>query len=66
MQPDHTADNRYRNNSGNENFRGNRMYIQLKKFDDLTGSDNQGSGHREMHSSFRLAEMYLIAAKGDT
>jgi starch-binding outer membrane protein, SusD/RagB family len=49
--------------SGNENFKGNRMYIQLKKFDDLNGSIIRDLGSRDAFV-FRLAEMYLIAAEG--
>ncbi len=49
--------------SGNENFKGNRMYIQLKKFDDLTGSIIRDLGSRDAFV-FRLSEMYLIAAEG--
>jgi starch-binding outer membrane protein, SusD/RagB family len=49
--------------SGNENFKGNRMYIQLKKFDDLTGSIIRDLGDRDFFV-LRLAEMYLISAEG--
>lgn len=49
--------------AGNENFKGNRMYIQLKKFDDLTGSIIRDLGDRDFFV-LRLAEMYLIAAEG--
>ncbi len=49
--------------TGNENFRGNRMYIQLKKFDDLTGSIIRDLASRDAFV-FRLSEMYLIAAEG--
>jgi starch-binding outer membrane protein, SusD/RagB family len=49
--------------SGNENFKGNRMYIQLKKFDDLAGSIIRDLGDRDFFV-LRLAEMYLIAAEG--
>ena len=49
--------------TGNENFKGNRMYIQLKKFDDLTGSIIRDLGSRDAFV-FRLSEMYLIAAEG--
>jgi len=49
--------------SGNENFKGNRMYIQLKKFDDLSGSIIRDLGDRDFFV-LRLAEMYLIAAEG--
>jgi starch-binding outer membrane protein, SusD/RagB family len=49
--------------SGNNNFKGNRMYIQLKKFDDYTGSVIRDLGGRDAFV-FRLSEMYLIAAEG--
>lgn len=49
--------------SGNNNFKGDRMYIQLKKFDDLTGSVIRDLGSRDAFV-FRLSEMYLIAAEG--
>jgi hypothetical protein len=49
--------------SGNNNFMGNRMYIQLKKFDDYSGSIIRDLGSRDAFV-FRLAEMYLIAAEG--
>jgi hypothetical protein len=49
--------------AGNENFKGNRMYIQLKKFDDLTGSIIRDLGDRDFFV-LRLAEMYLIAEEG--
>jgi hypothetical protein len=49
--------------AGNENFKGNRMYIQLKKFDDLAGSIIRDLGDRD-YFVFRLSEMYLIAAEG--
>jgi len=49
--------------TGNENFKGNRMYIQLKKFDDLNGSIIRDLGSRDAFI-FRLSEMYLIAAEG--
>jgi len=49
--------------SGNENFKGNRIYIQLKKFDDLNGSIIRDLGDRDFFV-LRLAEMYLIAAEG--
>ena len=49
--------------AGNENFKGNRMYIQLKKFDDLTGSIIRDLASRDAFV-FRLSEMYLIAAEG--
>jgi hypothetical protein len=49
--------------SGNENFKGNRIFIQLKKFDDLTGSIIRDLGSRDAFV-LRLAEMYLVAAEG--
>ena len=49
--------------SGAANFKGNRMYIQLKKFDDLTGSIIRDLGSRDAFV-IRLSEMYLIAAEG--
>lgn len=49
--------------TGNENFKGNRIYIQLKKFDDLTGSIIRDLGSRDAFV-IRLSEMYLIAAEG--
>jgi len=49
--------------TGNDNFKGNRMYIQLKKFDDYTGSIIRDLGSRDFFV-FRLSEMYLIAAEG--
>jgi hypothetical protein len=49
--------------SGNNNLRGNRMYIQLKKFDDLTGSIIRDLASRDAFV-IRLSEMYLIAAEG--
>ncbi len=48
--------------AGNENFKGNRMYIQLKKFDDVAGSIIRDLGDRDAFV-FRLSEMYLIAAE---
>lgn len=48
--------------AGNENFKGNRMFIQLKKFDDLNGSIIRDLGSRDAFV-FRLSEMYLIAAE---
>jgi hypothetical protein len=48
--------------TGNDNFKGNRMYIQLKKFDDYTGSIIRDLGSRDAFI-FRLSEMYLIAAE---
>jgi starch-binding outer membrane protein, SusD/RagB family len=49
--------------TGNDNTKGNRMYIALKKFDDLTGSIIRDLGSRDAFV-FRLSEMYLIAAEG--
>lgn len=49
--------------SGNNNFKGDRIYIALKKFDDLTGSVIRDLGSRDAFV-FRLSEMYLIAAEG--
>jgi starch-binding outer membrane protein, SusD/RagB family len=49
--------------TGNENFKGNRIYIQLKKFDDLNGSIIRDLGDRDAFV-IRLSEMYLIAAEG--
>jgi hypothetical protein len=49
--------------TGNENFKGNRMYIQLRKFDDLTGSIIRDLASRDAFV-IRLSEMYLIAAEG--
>jgi starch-binding outer membrane protein, SusD/RagB family len=49
--------------AGNENNKGNRMYIALKKFDDYNGSIIRDLGDRDVFI-FRLSEMYLIAAEG--
>ena len=49
--------------AGDENYKGNRMYIQLKKFDDLNGSIIRNLGDRDAFV-IRLSEMYLIAAEG--
>ena len=49
--------------AGNDNNKGNRMYIALKKFDDLNGSIIRDLGDRDAFV-FRLSEMYLIAAEG--
>ena len=49
--------------TGNENFKGNRIFIQLKKFDDLTGSIIRDLASRDAFV-IRLSEMYLIAAEG--
>ncbi len=48
--------------SGNNNYKGNRMYIQLKKFDDYTGSVIRDLSARDAFV-IRYAEMYLIAAE---
>jgi starch-binding outer membrane protein, SusD/RagB family len=49
--------------TGNENLKGNRIFIQLKKFDDLSGSIIRDLGDRDFFV-LRLSEMYLIAAEG--
>jgi len=49
--------------SGAQNYKGNRMYIALKKFDDYTGSVIRDLGSKDAFI-FRLSEMYLIAAEG--
>ena len=49
--------------TGNDNAKGNRMYIACKKFDDYTGSIIRDLGSRDAFV-FRLSEMYLIAAEG--
>lgn len=49
--------------AGNDNNKGNRMYIALKKFDDLNGAIIRDLGDRDAFV-FRLSEMYLIAAEG--
>jgi len=49
--------------TGNDNNKGNRMYIALKKFDDLNGSIIRDLADRDVFV-FRLSEMYLIAAEG--
>jgi hypothetical protein len=49
--------------TGNDNFKGNRMYIQLRKFDDLTGSIIRDLASRDAFV-IRLSEMYLIASEG--
>lgn len=49
--------------SGAQNYRGNRMYIACKKFDDYTGSVIRDLGSKDAFI-FRLSEMYLIAAEG--
>jgi len=48
--------------TGNDNYKGNRMYIALKKFDDLNGSIIRDLGDRDAFI-FRISEMYLIAAE---
>jgi hypothetical protein len=48
--------------SGTNNYKGNRMYIQLKKFDDYTGSVIRDLSARDAFV-IRYAEMYLIAAE---
>jgi hypothetical protein len=49
--------------AGDENYKGNRMYIHLKKFDDLNGSIIRNLSDRDVFV-IRLSEMYLIAAEG--
>jgi hypothetical protein len=49
--------------AGNDNFKGNRMFIQLRKFDDLNGSIIRDVGDRDAFV-LRLSEMYLIASEG--
>lgn len=49
--------------AGYENCKGDKMYIGLKKFDDLNSSTIGILGGRDVFV-FRLAEMYLIAAEG--
>lgn len=48
--------------AGNDNYKGNRMYIALKKFDDLNGTIIRDLSDRDAFV-FRLSEMYLIAAE---
>ena len=48
--------------AGNDNYKGNRMYINLKKFDDLTASIIGNLSERDAFV-IRLSEMYLIAAE---
>jgi starch-binding outer membrane protein, SusD/RagB family len=48
--------------AGNDNYKGNRMYINLKKFDDLAGSIIVNNSDRDAFV-IRLSEMYLIAAE---
>jgi starch-binding outer membrane protein, SusD/RagB family len=49
--------------TGVQNYKGDRMFIALKKFDDLTGSVIRDLCSRDAFV-FRLSEMYLIAAEG--
>ena len=49
--------------AGNENFKGDRMYIQFRKFDDLNSSIIGIVCGRDAFV-IRLSEMYLIAAEG--
>ena len=51
--------------AGTDNYKGNRMYIALKKFDDITSTASviRDLGDRDAFV-FRLSEMYLIAAEG--
>jgi starch-binding outer membrane protein, SusD/RagB family len=49
--------------AGTDNNKGNRMYIALKKFDDLNGTIIRDLSDRDAFV-FRLSEMYLIAAEG--
>jgi hypothetical protein len=49
--------------AGDENYKGNRMYIHLKKFDDLNGTIIRNLSDRDVFV-IRLSEMYLIAAEG--
>jgi starch-binding outer membrane protein, SusD/RagB family len=51
--------------AGADNLKGNRMYIALKKFDDISSSATviRDLGDRDI-PVFRLSEMYLIAAEG--
>ncbi|HNX65667.1 MAG TPA: RagB/SusD family nutrient uptake outer membrane protein [Bacteroidales bacterium] len=50
---------------GADNYKGNRMYISLKKFDDISSTATviRDLGDRDAFV-FRLSEMYLIAAEG--
>lgn len=48
--------------AGNENFKGDRMFIQFKKFDDLRSSIIVTQSGRDAFV-MRLSEMYLIAAE---
>jgi hypothetical protein len=49
--------------SGVQNYKGNRMYIACKKFDDYTGTVIRDLDSKDAFI-FRLSEMYLIAAEG--
>ncbi|MCJ7821415.1 MAG: RagB/SusD family nutrient uptake outer membrane protein, partial [Bacteroidales bacterium] len=49
--------------TGAENYKGNRFYIALKKFDDYTGTVIRDLGSKDAFI-FRISEMYLIAAEG--
>lgn len=49
--------------SGAQNYKGDRMYIALKKFDDLSGTVIRDLCSRDAFV-IRLSEMYLIAAEG--
>jgi hypothetical protein len=48
--------------SGAENFKGDRMFFQFRKFDDINSSIINTLGGRDAFV-FRLSEMYLIAAE---
>jgi starch-binding outer membrane protein, SusD/RagB family len=48
--------------AGDENFKGNRMFLNLKKFADLNSPTIGILGGRDAFV-FRLSEMYLIAAE---
>jgi starch-binding outer membrane protein, SusD/RagB family len=51
--------------TGADNLKGNRMFIALKKFDDISSTATviRDLGDRDIFV-FRLSEMYLIAAEG--
>lgn len=51
--------------TGTDNYKGNRMYIALKKFDDISSTATviRDLGDRDI-PVLRLSEMYLIAAEG--
>ena len=51
--------------TGTDNYKGNRMYIALKKFDDISSTATviRDLGDRDIFV-LRLSEMYLIAAEG--